>query len=117
MANRFSTGTNIIRMVRGDTHTFNISIEDETDADGIYRLNDNDTLYLGIMLPHQKFEDAIIRKKFLKADQDDYGNISVILVPEDTFELDPGIYYYAVKLQHGMTITTVITKTKFVIFD
>lgn len=117
MTNRFSTGTNIIRMVRGDTHTFNISIEDETVEDGIYRLNDNDNLYLGIMLPHQKFEDAIIRKRYLKADQDSEGNIKVTIEPDDTLDLHPGVYYYAVKLQKDKTVLTVINKTKFVIYD
>ena len=117
MADRFSTGTNIIRMVRGDTHTFNVTIEDDIDEEGIYRLTDADTLYLGIMLPHQKFEDAVIRKKFSKGDQDDCGNISVTVEPEDTIDLDPGVYYYAVKLVRGEIVNTVINKTKFVIFD
>lgn len=117
MANRFSTGSNIIQITRGDTLQFNVSIEDEAYEGQQYILANTDIAYLGVMLPHQKFEDAIIKKKFTFEDQDPSGNITVIIEPEDTVDLDPGVYYYAVKLQRTTTVTTVINKTKFVILD
>lgn len=118
MANRIYFGeSNIISMTRGDTHTFNLSIEDETAEDGLYRLAADDCVYVGIMIPHQKFEEAIVRKKYVQKDQDLAGNILVTIEPDDTLDLDPGTYYYAAKLQRGTQVTTVINKTKFVIFD
>lgn len=109
--------SNIIKLVRGDTYSTSISIESDTAEDGLYRLSVSDTLYFGIMYPHQKFEDAIIRKRFTKADQDSDGNILIQLEPSDTIDLDPGVYYYAVKLRQDNQVSTVINKAKFVILD
>lgn len=116
--------SNIIVMNRGDSFAFSLSIDDEThvEVDSLYRLTDTDVVYLGIMLPHQKFENAIIKKRFTKADQDSSGYIIAEIAPEDTLDLLPGVYYYAVKLRQSTNepterISTVINKTKFIIND
>lgn len=120
---------NIITLNRGDTYQFNFYIEDSNSQDGIYRLKDDDVAYFGVMDPHQFFEDALIRKRFTAEDMDEAGNIFVELTPNDTIDLFPGIYYYAIKL-HKMSparpelnepevdsVSTVINKTKFIIND
>lgn len=109
--------SNIIKMIRGDTYAFTVSILDEDSETGLYQLTAADKLYVGIMYPHQPFEDAIIKKRFLKVDQDSDGTIKVVITPEDTLDLFPGIYYYAVKLQKEEAVITVINKTKFIICD
>ena len=116
--------SNIIVMNRGDSFAFSLSIDDETHAevDNLYRLTDTDVVYLGVMLPHQRFEDAIIKKRFTKKDQDSSGYIIAELAPEDTLGLLPGVYFYAVKLRQNANtklerVSTVINKTKFVLND
>lgn len=121
--------SNIIVINRGDTYQFNFYIEDKNSQDGIYRLKDDDVTYFGVMDPHQFFEDALIRKRFTAEDMDEAGNIFVEITPDDTIDLFPGIYYYAIKL-HKMSpakpelnepevdsVSTVINKTKFIIND
>lgn len=116
---------NIIIINRGDTFTFDFTIYDENSPEGRYILKDDDALYFGIMLPHQPFEDGIIRKKYTKEDCDEMGNLTITLRPEETLNLLPGTYYYAIKL-HKHTddeedyideVITVINKTKFIICD
>lgn len=130
---------NIIVMNRGDSNVIKVNIAHAIEELGFHRtpsgfladgvqidLNTTDIfdIYFGIMLPHQKFEDAIVRKKFSMLDCDDCYNLYITLVPEDTINLDPGVYYYAIKLRlKGLSeedpsqVATVINKTKFVIND
>lgn len=108
---------NIIKLVRGDTYSTSLRIESDTSEDGLYRLSADDALYFGVMYPHQKFEDAIIRKKFMKADQGSDGNVLIQLDPADTLDLDPGVYYYAVKLRQNSQVSTIINKAKLVLLD
>ena len=120
---------NIITLNRGDSYPFTLYIDDPNSQDGIYRLKDDDTVYLGIMDPHQLFENALVRKRYTADDMDEAGNISIVIKPEDTIDLYPGIYYYAVKLHKSSPanqetgdpeideVLTVINKTKFIIND
>ena len=120
---------NIIVMNRGDTYEFDLTIYDDSSIDGLYHLTGNDTLYFGVMLPHQPFETAIIRKRFTVEDLDEAGNLLISLEPEDTIDLNPGVYYYAIKLhiEHEESfedtteifdkVITVINKTKLILND
>jgi hypothetical protein len=123
---------NIIVINRGDSHEFDLTIVDATSADGRYKLIGDDTVYFGIMDPHQMFENALVRKKFTVEDTDAAGNLTIKIEPEDTLDLLPGTYYYAVKLhlnheniqpETGESlgyidkVQTVINKTKFFICD
>jgi len=123
--------SNIIVINRGDSFDFDLTID--LDGESRYTLTGDDTLYFGVMKPHQKFEDALIKKKFTVVDIDTMGNLSVSIFPEDTLDLYPGKYYYAVKLhmnhpeidpntneETGNTIDkvyTIINKTKFILCD
>lgn len=121
---------NIIVLNRGDTYEFDLTIADEASADGRYHLQGDDALYLGIMDPGQPFEEALIRKKYTVEDTDANGNLLAELRPEDTLDLIPGTYFYAVKLHINHTdvdanldtysidkVVTVINKTKFILCD
>jgi len=119
------SNNNIIMINRGDTFSFDFTIDDGSTDDGRYILKDDDALYFGIMDPHQPFEHALIKKKYTKDDCDDMGNLIITLKPEETLDLVPGVYYYAIKLhkltdneeEHIDEVITVINKTKFIIND
>lgn len=123
---------NIIMLNRGDTYEFDLTISDDTSADGRYHIQGDDTIYFGIMDPHQPFEDALVKKKFTVDDTDGNGNLTIVIEPEDTLDLLPGTYYYSVKihLQHENIhpetnevlgyvdkVNTVINKTKLFLND
>lgn len=124
---------NIIVMNRGDTYEFDLTIKDETSADGRYRLTGDDAVYFGLMDPGQPFETALVRKKFTVEDTDEMGNLVITIKPEETLDLFPGKYFYAVKLhldhedidintgiptgERVDRVVTVINKTKFIICD
>ena len=120
---------NVIIMNRGDTYEFELSIADENSSTGEYQLQGNDAIYFGIMDPHQQFENALVRKKFTIDDLDSMGNLNIIIEPEDTLDLLPGTYYYAVKmhLNHDEfevdsfrkidKVLTIINKTKLFLCD
>ena len=95
---------NIIILNRGDTCQFDLLIADNTSPDGLYRLQEDDTVYFGLMEPHQPFEEALVKKRFTVADANPYtGILTIVITPEDTLDLLPGTYYYSVKihLQHN----------------
>ena len=123
---------NIIMLNRGDTYEFDLTIDDEGSSDGRYHIKGDDTIYFGIMDPHQPFEEALVKKKFTIEDADSSGNLTIVIEPEDTLDLLPGTYYYAVKihLQHDNIhpetnevlgyvdkVHTVINKTKLFLND
>lgn len=120
---------NMIILNRGDTYEFELTIADENAADGKYYLQGKDTVYFGIMDPHQYFEDALVRKKFTKEDLDEFGVLNIVITPEDTLDLLPGTYYYAIKIHLNHEefevdsfkkidkVNTIINKTKLFLCD
>ena len=126
------TNNNMIIMNRGDTYEFDLTIEDDSSLDGRYHIIGDDTIYFGIMDPHQPFEEALVKKKFTVDDADANGNLTIVIEPEDTLDLLPGVYYYSVKIhmQHENKnpetgevdgyvdkVYTVINKTKLFLKD
>jgi hypothetical protein len=126
-----SAQNNIIIMNRGDTfvHHFNARALGEYAA---YELQGDDTIYFGIMDPGQYFEDALFKQKFDRDDLTSLKNLVLELEPEDTLDLLPGKYFYALKLQldheeldaqgyptgnYVDKVITLINKTKFIIND
>lgn len=124
---RKNMAKNIIKMTRGDTYEFNLTIDDEGSENGKYILQGNDTVYFGLMEPNSAFEQSLVKKIYTEEDCDKDGNIFITIEPEDTEHLLPGVYYYSVKLkvdhENGETyenihkVITVINKTKFIILD
>ena len=125
---------NVIVMNRGDSFSFDLTLDDETAENGRYILKGDDVVYFGLMEPHQPFEVALLRKRYTAEDLDDpeAGNLTIELEPKDTLNLLPGTYYYAIKLKldhdeydqetgeligHTDRIVTVINKTKFFLND
>ena len=119
---------NIIKLNRGDSFEFNITIPNKNETAENYYLTDNDIIYFALMYPRQHFEEAFLIKGFTSIDQDpNTGEILIRLTPNDTRFLSPGIYYYTVKWQKGGTLTiindldepdevhTIIERTKFIL--
>ena len=112
----------IIKLIRGDSHTRTFYIPTFDQSEGWYELKENDVVYFGITLPHQPFEHAIIKKRFVKADQKEDLHFRLYLTPEDTIDLLPGIYYYSIKvLRNAGTeselVDTIVSKHKVVVND
>ena len=120
--------TKIIKLNRGDSYEFTLSIPDKTDSSINYLLTEKDVIYFAIMSPHQPFEKAFLLQGYTSEDQDaESGEILIKVTPNDTRSLATGIYYYTVKLQRGGTIgvindsdepdevRTIIERTKFII--
>lgn len=99
-----------------------------------YYPNENDKVFFALMEPNQRFEDAILKKAFVLKDLDDNtynrstGVLRVPMYSQDTELLEPGDYYYQVKLlkkdafdddqlDENSRPETIIQKTKFTIVD
>lgn len=117
----------IIEMNRGDTATFPVYVNVGTALRTIYyELRPGDNLYFAVMEPHQKWEDAILKKTF---DYNDFNTkyfcVPVHFYTEDTEYLHPGTYYYEVKLRKDASnnddgyesVETIIPRTKFIIVE
>lgn len=125
MANYIIHKNNNIVLVRGDSFDFTVYIEDDSLESQEYILQNDDVLYFGIMDPNQPFECALVKKRYTVNDLDSEGHITIVLEPEDTEDLIPGVYYYSVKLhklkdtseEHIDKVITVIQKTKLTIID
>jgi hypothetical protein len=123
---------NIIVMNRGDSFEFKLSPQTLGNY-AEYVLTGDDTLYFGLMDPGQYFEDALVRKEFDSLDCTTLNDLVIKLEPDDTLDLLPGKYFYAVKLhldhpelnsltqrptgQYIDQVITLVTKTKFIIND
>ncbi len=81
-----------------------------------------DELFFAIMEPNQVFENAIVKKYIDSSNyvKDSYGNPLVVLEPNDTLLVIPGIYAYQIKAkinnEHNLIeVHTIIPRTKFVL--
>ena len=108
---------NIIIINRGDSLDLTITLVPMLQ-NAEYILEDDDTIYFGVTAPSQKFEDALIRFKFTEEDwhESEGKYLGIKLLPIDTLYLEPGVYYYSIKLKkaNGMVVT-LLNKTKFII--
>jgi hypothetical protein len=120
--------TNIIKINRGDSFSFEINIPTKESYNKPYFLTDSDIVYFAVLNPHQCFEEALLLRGYTKEDQNqETGDILIELSPAITRTFETGIYYYTVKLQRGGTldnvddldepdeVITVIERTKFIV--
>jgi len=98
---------------RGDSWTLALDLAN-------YSIIANTTIYFGLMDPHQPFENALVKKKIVISQA---GKVTFDLKASDTLDLEPGVYFYAVKM-HKVNkannideVITIIDKTKFIIND
>ena len=109
----------IITLTAGDSLIAPLYLFTDENSVNKYTLTGTDKLCFAIMAPHQPFECALVRKIFTANNNNENGDILVILSPEDTENLKPGLYYYEAKLivaRNGVEyVDTVISKRKFYI--
>lgn len=111
-----------IVLTRGDTFRAPLFINwGSKDHPVRYYIKNHPTVavYLGVMEPHQQFEEALIKKSYDHSSEiNKEGDIVVTLRPTDTECLLPGKYYYAIKLvDETGGVDTIIPKTEFFILD
>lgn len=113
----------IISTARGDTCRIDINVccGELVGAYHMFEVGDGDSLYFGVMAPHEPFERSLIKKTFHKGDLKD-GILTITLAPEDTEDLIPGTYYYSLKLRKRAQgkpdeIYTVLERTKLFISE
>lgn len=120
------SNNNIVSVERGDSFIVPLFINQGSKFKPIrYNLNNHKSaeLYLGVMEFGQKFEDAVLRKKwtFDSGLINQYGDLMIKLDPNDTLLLHPGKYFYQIKMKHntkdGEKISSVTPLTEFWILD
>ncbi len=125
----------IISMNRGDTVEVPLFINVNDKLLPIrYPFSAEDEIYLGISEPNQRWECALIKKKFTAEDLNEQEDVVLKLSSEDTEFVLPGTYYYEVKLRHveeveteseegevetifKETVYTIVPKRKFIILE
>ena len=110
---------NVITITRGDfvTTTIYLNIGSLLDPDR-YTLTDTDILYIGVMEYGQRFEDALIKYRLTSDNLNENGDVVWNIESLDTEYLEPGKYFYTIKLvQDGGRTSTVVPNTEFYIQD
>lgn len=118
------TKNKVITINRGDYASFMINLTiGKFPNEKVYPLKEGDILFFGLMEPNQHFENAFLKKELHYDDYDvEGGMLKLVLNPEDTIELVPGVYFYQIKLLREdsdgeVIVDTVIQKTRFNIVD
>lgn len=119
-----------VTLVRGDT--CKIPLADILPIEyKDYTLTGNDTIYFGLMLPRQPFEQALIKKVISITEDTPLKDILITLTSNETVELTDRKYFYSIKLLKNHTetiegteesntvdeVVTLVNKTKFIICD
>lgn len=124
MANYIVRKNNVISIIRGDSFSFNLNINEllgEIDGES-YTFSDNDKVYFALMYPNSYLADSILVKEYTLEDLEEDGSVTISLKPDDTVLFSPGTYYYTVKLAlyqntNEEEIHTLIPQTKFFILE
>lgn len=103
---------------RGDTFILPIAINCNNKLEPeIYKLSEDDNLYIGIREFNQPFEDSIIKKKLTSDNSLEDGSLNFILESSDTEYLRTGKYFIEMKLEQNIgeriIVTTVLPSTEF----
>lgn len=114
---------NVVTITKGDYSIIPVELVISTYPEYYtLTLDEGDIVYFGLMAPGKGFDKAILKKEFTLNDVTPDGFINVKILPEDTLSLEPGVYYYSVKVlyklgDNDVRISTLIDKTKFIIND
>ena len=113
---------NLVDMNRGDSRSFPIFLNKGTMLEPIrYVLQEEaDKLVFYLCKPQESFQEAVLTNEMTSLDLDENGDAIIKFTPEDTLNLEPGVYFLEVKLYHTNydkteDVQTVITKKRFTI--
>ena len=98
-----------IEIVRGSTNTLRVSVLDATGLP--YNLGSGEKVVFGVK-KEKEDEDLLITRV---AEILYEGMYSIRLVPEDSMDLEPGLYYYDVGLESGTDFFPIIKPSPFLI--
>lgn len=110
-------------MCRGDSVEFPVFINSGTlmsPQQFLLAENPKTEVYFGVMQPHEMFETAILRKQYTKDNWvlNEDGNLIIKLNPNDTICLEPGRYYYQIKvLYEDGKVESLFPKRQFIIIS
>lgn len=109
----------IIELNRGDTFEMPLFINIGTKFHYIrYIVSDNDTVYLSICEPNDRFEKGVIRKMYSRDDVNENGDVVIKLTTEDTERIVPGCYYLEIKIKFANgDISTIVPRRKFYLYE
>ena len=114
---------NVVVMTKGDNYIIPVELVISTYPE-YYTLvlEEGDVVYFGLMAPGKSFYEAFLKKEFTVSNVTPDGYINVSILPEDTQDLEPGLYYYSVKAvyklgENDVRTSTLINKTKFIIIE
>jgi len=115
MANYIVWKNHVVSMVRGDYFNMKVDLPEELIKTG-------SKLYFALMYPNKSFEDAILIRSYdiviPNVENPDVLVPEIILLPDDTVDLAPGIYYYTVKIElPDEKVYTIIPNTIFNIIN
>lgn len=117
---------NVITLTRGDYLRFPVDMTmGQFPAVEKWVMEEGDMIIFSLMEYNQPFEKGVFQKQYTYKDLDENENLFVTILPEDTINLCPGTYYYAIKAIYKVSdgsdedthIDTLIQKTKFIIVD
>ena len=114
---------NVVTITKGDYSIIPVELVISTYPEYYtLTLDEGDIVYFDIMTSSKGFVKAILKKAFTLSDVTPDGFINVKILPEDTLSLEPGVYYYSVKVlyklgDNDVRISTLVDKTKFIIND
>lgn len=99
----------IITITRGDYIEFPLFINQ--GGSQIYPIrysllkDPSTTITFAVMMPNQRFENAIIKKTYTAGSyHTNQNDLMIVFKPEDTINLRPGKYFYSIRInmkQHG----------------
>ena len=117
----YISNNGFVHLTRGDSFSVPLFIDRGTVWSPVrYYIKDHPdaTVYLGVMEPNQRFEEAIIRKTYnSNSTINENGDLIISFKPQDTEYLLPGKYYYTIKLRTNDFVDTIVPETEFFIMD
>lgn len=108
---------------RGDTFNVPLFIDVEKDIFKCTRfpLHDEDVVIFHLVEPNQPFERYLVEQKYTKEDINNFNDIELKFVHDDTSWIAPGTYYYEIKLyrpyeeKNEDALVTIVPRRKFII--
>lgn len=96
----------ILNVIRGDTYTVNVNLkQDLTGATVFFTVNPEEN--------PENDEDAVIKKVITSFEDATEGKLSFQILPEDTFDLDPDLYWYDIQIVRGPELVQSTQKARF----
>lgn len=96
----------ITNVIRGDTYTVNVNLkQDLTGSTVFFTVSPEEN--------PENDDDAIIKKVITTFDEPTEGKFSFQLLPSDTYEIEPDLYWYDIQIVRGPDLVQSTQKARF----